>query len=112
MERRRSTRFRLRCDVTCTWSDDSGFVATMKAFAFDISAGGIFVNSCERPPAGALVTLEISLPRREHGQKLQLHGTGRVVRWAENSTHAGFAIANPLAWTLSRDRNHLAMISA
>jgi hypothetical protein len=82
----------------------------MKGFAHDISAGGIFINSGERPPAGALMTLEISLPVREHGQKLQLHGTGRVVRWAENSTHCGFAIAKPMAWTLSRRRNQVATV--
>lgn len=109
VERRRSTRFRLRCEVTCTWGHGAGFFATTKGLAHDISAGGIFVNSDERPPAGVLVTLEICLPALEpRRQKLQLHGTGQVVRSSENSACRGFAIANQLAWTLFRHKNQVA----
>jgi hypothetical protein len=105
MERRRSTRFRLRCEVTCTWFDELGVPETITGCAHDISAGGLFVICVQRPPAGAMANLEIRLPsRRLPGQELQLHGCGRVVRILQDGDPTGFAVASSFSWTLGRSK--------
>jgi hypothetical protein len=76
----------------------------------DISAGGLFISSSRRPPAGAFATLEILLPVRGLcDQRLQLHGTGRVVRLIEDGPRSGFAIAGTPSWTLARNKNQMAV---
>ena len=111
MERRGSTRFRIRCEVTCTWIDEFGIEKTTSAYAYDISAGGLFILCNERPIPGAMAQLEIHLPGRQvSGRQLRLHGTGRVVRLIQNGTCSGFAVARSAAWSLSRPRQ--ATISA
>ncbi len=108
MERRRSTRFRLCCAVTCTWVDDFGLPVMITGSTQDISAGGLFVTCEQRPPAGAVANLEIRLPgRRLPGQGLQLHGNGRVVRMVQDGKRSGFAVASSFSWTLGRNKVEL-----
>lgn len=105
MERRGSTRFRIRCEVKCTWIDEFGVENTTCAFTHDISAGGLFILCTERPSPGAMAQLEIHLPgRHAAGQQLRLHGTGRVVRLIQDGSRGGFAVARNVAWSLSRPR--------
>lgn len=106
MERRKCTRFRLTCEVTCTWVDEFGTTVTITGSTHDISAGGLFVSCPQRPPAGAVTSLEIRLPgRRLPLQRLQLHGCGRVVRMIEDGDRSGFAVANGLSWILERHKS-------
>ena len=62
VERRKSTRFRLHCEVTCTWRDDYGVVNTIHGAAQNISAGGLFISSPGRPWVGMFATALNLLP--------------------------------------------------
>lgn len=105
MERRKSTRFQLRCEVTCTWHDEYGAAHTLTGVAKDISAGGLFINSQGWPWVGTFAAVDIQLPSRSPlAQQLQLHGNGRVVRVVQNGTRSGFAIAGKPGWTITRER--------
>ncbi len=105
MERRGSTRFRIRCEVKCTWTDEFGVENTTFAYTRDISAGGLFILCNERPSPGAMAQLDIRLPGRQSaGTQLCLHGTGRVVRLIQDKNGGGFAVARNVAWSLSRPR--------
>jgi hypothetical protein len=105
VERRKSTRFRLHCEVTCTWRDDYGVVNTIRGAAQNISAGGLFISSPGRPWVGMFATVDIQLPSRVPlGQQLQLHGTARVVRVIQDGDRSGFAVAGSSGWAIARSR--------
>jgi hypothetical protein len=105
VERRKSTRFRLRCEVTCTWRDEYGVTKTVTATTADISAGGLFISTQESPVMGIIATLGIQLPKcTPAGPDLQLRGTGRVVRIVRDGTRTGFAVAGALGWMITRER--------
>jgi hypothetical protein len=109
VERRRSSRFRVKCEVTCTWVDDAGVSNTTCGFTNDISAAGVFVQSGHRPPAGALANVKIQVPRQlPWGQQLRLHGSARLVRWVQDNTDNGFALASAGGWTMSRPSHEMA----
>ena len=105
VERRRSTRFRLRCEVTCTWHDRYGVANTIVGVAQDISAGGLFIVSHGLPWVGTSAVVDIQLPSRgPSAQQLQLHGNGRVVRVVQYGAKSGFAIAGKAGWAITRER--------
>jgi hypothetical protein len=69
----------------------------------DISAAGVFVVCHHRPPAGALASVIIQVPRQQPwGQKLGLHGNARLVRLVQDSDESGFALASSGGWIMSR----------
>jgi len=110
VERRKSTRFRLRYHVTCTWFDESGFSNTITSIARDVSSAGSFIISQDWPTPGTLAQIEIRLPSRgpsQHGVKLQ--GTGRVVRLVQDGEQAGFAVAAISSWSISRSYKQVAI---
>jgi len=108
MERRRTTRFHLRCGVQYTWVDEQGVTKAVQGISYDISAGGLFIFCEERPGAGAEVSLEIELPSRLSTQPIQLRGMGRVVRLANQGPRNGFAVAGAINWNISRSRRQFA----
>lgn len=105
VERRKSTRFHLRCEVTCTWHDRYGAANSIIGVAQDISAGGLFIISPGWPWVGTFAVVDIQLPSRgPFAQQLQLHGNGRVVRVVQDGAKSGFAIAGKPGWTIARER--------
>ncbi len=106
MERRQSIRFRLRCEVRCTWYDGLGSANAITGVTHDISAAGLFIVAQDCPWSGASATVDIQLPgRTSFTQELQLHGRGRVVRIIQNGVKSGFAIMTVPGWTIGRNRN-------
>jgi c-di-GMP-binding flagellar brake protein YcgR len=105
VERRRSIRFQLRCEVNCTWRDELGLTNTLKGVTYDISAGGLFITSSQTPWTGSLVAVDINLPGRgTMAVQLQLRGTGRVVRVLQNGARSGFAVAGTPGWSIGRSK--------
>jgi len=103
VERRRSSRFPVRCEITCSWVDDAGVSNRTNGITRDISAAGVFVLCHHRPPAGALASVIIQVPRQQPwGQTLGLHGSARLVRLVQDDAGSGFALASSGGWIMSR----------
>jgi len=98
MERRGTTRFRLRLAVAYSWKDAAGVVNGGEGQSRDLSSHGIYVQSKLIPPLGAYVEMNVFL--LQSGQlalPAELHAEGRIVRIESgnsSSEMAGFAAMN------------------
>ncbi len=105
LERRKSSRFRLRCNVTFTWRNEHGVLNATTGIARDISVNGMFVSSQDSPWIGSMAEVTVEMPSRgPFGQAMQLHGIGRVVRVVRDGEGSGFAMAGTPCWTMTRSR--------
>ena len=93
MDRRGSTRFRLRVMVVCRWKDDEGNAHEIDGLTRDISTGGVYVVSSVPPPGGIQLGVEVLLPPLRPGiQPVQLQCDGDVVRVERGMATSGFAV--------------------
>jgi hypothetical protein len=80
------------------WKPKDGKPQRSQGVTRDINASGIYVLANELPAVGALVLMDISLPKMgDHGLGLSLTGEGVVIRVEPGGSHgadtrkAGFA---------------------
>lgn len=93
MDRRKSLRFRLQLPVVARWIDGEGKVRYDAGFSRDICALGVFIISSERPPIGAMVSINVQLPyMRADFKESQLQSVGSVVRVEAAGDISGYAV--------------------
>jgi PilZ domain len=93
VHRRKSLRFRLQLPVVARWTDDEGQVRYGAGFSRDICDRGVFIISSERPPIGAMVSINVHLPYlRADLQEWHLQSVGSVVRVEQAADSAGYAV--------------------
>jgi hypothetical protein len=114
IELRKAKRYRLRAQTLFSWAHQNGEPQDGKGVTRDINASGVYVLSDELPPVGALVQLDILLPKLEDpGFGMSLAGEGIVLRVEPHGSEgagtskAGFAASvqfypEATASTLSR----------
>ena len=78
-ERREAVRIPLVVKVSLKKTNESHYY-----FSKDISVGGMFIETHEAFPIGAIVGLDFSLPVR--GKQHQMNINGEIVRAVENSS--------------------------
>ena len=81
MDGRKSLRFQLQLPVVARWTDGEGNVRYGAGFSRDICARGALIVSSERPPIGAMLSINVQLPYvRGDLKEWQLQSVGSVVR--------------------------------
>lgn len=98
VELRNACRYHLQAPVFFVWSPKHGPVRNGQGVTRDINTFGVYVQTDELPPAGALVQMDIMLPRlASEGPGMHLTGEGTVVRVEPSGvpdqpgTQSGFA---------------------
>ena len=93
MNRRRSSRFRIRLPVLTQWTDDQGQVRYGGGFTRDICLHGLFVISSEPPSEATIVSVTVVLPNvRAGSQEVHLHSAGAIVRVERSDGTTGYAV--------------------
>jgi len=81
IERRRATRYRLSTSAIFMWAPHDGQPHGAQGVTRDINASGVYVLTDVLPPVGALVQLDILLPKlKDPGFGMSLAGEGVVLR--------------------------------
>jgi hypothetical protein len=81
LELRKAKRYRLSAPAHFWWAPSEGKPQSSKGVTRDINASGVYVLADELPPSGALVQLEILLPKlQDPGFGMTLAGEGVVLR--------------------------------
>ncbi len=81
LDLRKANRYRLSAPVHFLWASHEKEPQRAKGLTRDINASGVYVVTDELPPVGALVQLDILLPKlTEPGVGMSLAGEGVVVR--------------------------------
>ena len=81
VELRKAKRYRLRVPALFIWEPQDGKLQSGQGVTRDINTSGIFVLTDVMPPVGALVQMEVVLPKLENaGPGMRLHGEGVVLR--------------------------------
>jgi hypothetical protein len=81
LELRKANRYRLNAQALFSWALQNGELQDGRGVTRDINAAGAYVLSDALPPVGALVQLEVLLPKLEDpGIGMSLAGEGVVVR--------------------------------
>jgi hypothetical protein len=98
IELRKSKRYPLNAPVLFLWAPHEGKARSGQGVTRDINASGVYVLTDVLPPVGALVQLDILLPKLEDpGFGMSLAGEGVVLRVEPQSAQgagtsgAGFA---------------------
>jgi hypothetical protein len=98
IELRKTKRYPLSAPVYFLWATQDGKPQCGRGVTRDINTFGVYVLADVLPPVGALVQMEIALPKlRDTGSGMQLHGEGVVLRGEPHgstgagSNEAGFA---------------------
>jgi len=95
IELRKAKRYRLRAPAHFLWAPQDGKPQSGKGVTRDINASGVYVLANELPPVGALVQLDILLPKLgDPGVGMSLAGEGVVLRVEPQGTgtsRGGFA---------------------
>ena len=93
VDRRRSSRFRLRLPVLTQWTDAQNRVRYGGGFSRDICLRGLFVVSSDPPPVATMITVTVVLPNvRAGSQEIQLHSVGSIVRIEHEADAKGYAV--------------------
>lgn len=81
IERRKANRFRLSAPVFFYWAPQNGPAQSDQGTTRDINSHGVYIQADEVPPIGALVQMDILLPKlASSGLGMHLTGEGVVVR--------------------------------
>jgi hypothetical protein len=81
IEMRKAKRYRLSAPAHFLWAPQGGKPQSGRGITRDINASGVYVLADELPPMGALVQLDILVPKLEdHGFGMSLSGEGVVLR--------------------------------
>lgn len=81
MQQRTRTRFELQLPVVYSWTDERGTSHQAGGFTRDISTEGVYIVASQRPPNGAVLRLEATLPPLEQAaEPLPLRALGLVRR--------------------------------
>ncbi len=95
IELRRAKRYRLSVPALFTWAPQEGKPRNGKGVTRDVNASGVYVLTDVLPPVGALVQLDILIPKLEDpGFGMSLAGEGVVLRvepQGAGTSEAGFA---------------------
>lgn len=98
IELRKTKRYRLNAQAHFLWAAPERTPQSGRGVTRDINASGVYVKTDDLPPVGALVQLDILLPKLEDpGFGMSLAGEGVVLRVEPNGPHgacadeAGFA---------------------
>lgn len=98
LELRKATRYRLSAPALFMWAPHDGEPQSGQGVTRDINTFGVYVLTNALPPAGALVQIEIVLPKlADTGPGMHLTGEGVVLRVdprgtrANGNTECGFA---------------------
>ena len=95
VELRKAKRYPLTAPTLFIWSSQNGRLQSAQGVTRDINTLGTYVLSEVLPPVGALVQLEVVLPKMEDaGPGMHLHGEGRVLRCEYGvSANRGFSVS-------------------
>jgi hypothetical protein len=100
IELRKNYRYRLSAPVFFYWATPNELPQSGDGMTRDIDSAGAYINSCELPPVGARVQMEIMLPTILGGELgAHLTGEGVVLRVEPNngkalgSSDGGFAVS-------------------
>lgn len=81
MQQRTRTRYDIQLPVVYSWTDERGTSHQAGGFTRDISTEGVYVVASQRPPNGAVLWLEATLPPLEQAaEPLPLRAKGCVRR--------------------------------
>jgi hypothetical protein len=81
IELRKSRRYQLKTPVFFEWAPQDGKPQSGEGVTRDINTFGVYVVTEASPPAGALVQMEVILPKlADSGSGMHLHGEGVVLR--------------------------------
>lgn len=95
IELRKTRRYRLSAPALFLWAPHEGKPKSGQGVTRDINASGVYVLTDVLPPVGALVQLDILIPKLgDHGFGMSLAGEGVVLRvepQGAGTSEAGFA---------------------
>ena len=98
IELRKAKRYQLRAPALFMWAPQDGDPQSVQGVTRDINTFGVYILTNALPPAGALVQMEIVLPKlTDTGPGMHLTGEGVVLRVeprrtkADGTTECGFA---------------------
>jgi hypothetical protein len=98
IELRKAKRYRLSAPAFFLWAPQGGKPQSGRGVTRDINASGVYILADDLPPVGALVQLDILLPKLEDpGFGMSLAGEGVVLRveprgsQGAGTSKAGFA---------------------
>jgi hypothetical protein len=98
VELRKANRYRLNAPVFFFWAPPNGPAQSGEGTTRDINTQGVYVFADTRPPVGALVQMDILLPKMAYsGPGMHLTGEGVVLRvelrgaQGADATEGGFA---------------------
>jgi hypothetical protein len=81
IELRKSKRYRLTAPAAFMWAPPNGTAQSGRGVIRDINTFGVYVQTDSMPPIGALLQMEIVLPKlTDSGPGMRLHGEGIVLR--------------------------------
>jgi len=88
IELRKANRYRLSAPAVFLWAPQGGKPQKGQGVTRDINASGVYILADQLPPVGALVQLEVLLPKLEHpGFGMSLAGEGVVLRVEPRGSH-------------------------
>lgn len=95
-ESRKTVRFYLEAEATCSWLDGDGHRKECKGWTRDVSQRGAYILASGNPPRGAMIHLVISLPLLAgEARPLRIEAEGLILRTDRvRRGLAGFAITN------------------
>jgi hypothetical protein len=88
VELRKVSRYRLKAPIFFLWAPQNGPVQSGQGVTRDINTCGVYVQANSSPPVGALVQMDIMLPKLANdGLGMHLTGEGIVVRIEPRGTN-------------------------
>jgi hypothetical protein len=94
-ERRRHVRFPLKALARFSWENPGAGTFFGEGFTRDVSGNGAFIFSSSCPPVGAVVRVEILLPRVARGTTFRITATVRPRRLdcaVSSPSESGFSV--------------------
>jgi hypothetical protein len=93
IELRKSKRYPLKAPALFIWALQSGAPQSGRGITRDMNTFGVYVHTDALPPVGALVEMEIVLPKlADSGPGMHLHAEGVVLRCDyRGANECGFA---------------------
>jgi PilZ domain-containing protein len=89
LQRRTAVRYKLRLPVIFHWND--GVDHTSGGFTSDVALDGALIVSCDCPPVGSEVRVEVLLPSPEmENEELRIGCSGKVIHALEKSGFSAF----------------------
>jgi len=98
IELRRAKRYRLSATALFEWVPEKGAPHNGEGVTRDINASGVYVVTDALPPVGALIQMEVLLPKLENpGVGMILAGEGEVLRVEPRGTRGVATIGGGFA---------------